>query len=250
MLPNEWLAAFAPIGTTQTTNRWTAVGACVFIHKHPLVWTVTAAHVIDKIGPSAVSILVTPTPGQVNIVEIGRVISGIGVSWVRDHANDIAAAPTPSPDKLGLKAIPTEFLLRLTDVIPSMPCFTVGCPYGLHGVDPLSSTPLVLDGVISGVNSVGKRIYTSAPTFRGNSGGPLLVFRSPINPAGGLKVSRRPTTVLGGIMLETSFVFSPDASDRTPPLHLGVAAPMDAVIDLLDSEAAKTIVAKVSTMQA
>jgi hypothetical protein len=54
----------------------------------------------------------------------------------------------------------------------------------------------------------------------------------------------RPTVLLAGIMLGTMLVPSPVPGDRTPPLHLGFAAPMDAVVGLLESEAARAVAAR------
>ena len=84
----------------------------------------------------------------------------------------------PSSPDFCIKAVTAEKCLRMTELVPSMPCFTVGCPYGLHGLNPQEATPLVLDGVISGVDPVSRKVYTSAPTFPGNSGGPLIALRT------------------------------------------------------------------------
>jgi hypothetical protein len=125
-----------------------------------------------------------------------------------------------------------------------MPCFTIGCPYGLRGVDPGKATPLVLDGVIAGVNQSNRRIFTNAATFPGNSGGPLIAVRSPFAPDGSMMVGR-PTVLLAGIVLQSALVPSPMPGDLTPPLHLGVAAPADAVLGLLDSEQAQAILPRI-----
>jgi hypothetical protein len=244
MLSKEWLTAFAPIGAIQGPGQWRAFGACVFFIKHPLVWTITAGHVVDDIGANAISILCTKVDGGVTILEIGKIHASAGISWVRDPVNDLAAAPTPllpgSP--LAIKAVSEKQCLPFKDLLPAMPCFTIGCPYGLHGVDKQRSTPLVLDGVVSGMDHERKRIYTSAPTFPGNSGGPLIVFRSPFtNP--GFMIGP-PVIYLAGIMLETRLIFSQDPKKPMPPLHLGFAVSTDAIISLLDSEAAKAIITR------
>ncbi len=246
MLSTEWLAAFAPVGAVQAPDRWAAFGACVFFSKPPFVWTITAGHIVDKIGAQAVSVLVTQVGGGVSVIEIGKVLLESGESWVRDLPNDLAAAPTPLASQLGIKAIPAELCLPFREVTPSMPSFTVGCPYGLHGVDSQRAIPLVLDGVIAGTDSASNRVYTSAPTFPGNSGGPLIAVRTPFNPSGGIVVGS-PTILLAGIMLETRLF--PDPESRIPPLHLGLAAPTDAIISLLDSQAAQVLVARFGPKQ-
>jgi hypothetical protein len=247
MLSTEWLNAFAPVGSLQGNNLWAAFGAGVFFLKPPLLWLVTANHVVAKVGPQEVSVLVTQSSAEgLMVVEVGKILANSGFSWVRDLANDLAATPMPSSPGSGIKAITVDYCLRLGELVPSMPCFTIGCPYGLHGVDSNKATPLVLDGIISGVDSGSRRIYTSAPTFPGNSGGPLIAIRSPFSPEGTMVIGRT-TVLLAGIMLQSALIPPPEPRDRTPPLHLGVAASMDAVFDLLDSEQAQGIATRIAS---
>jgi hypothetical protein len=243
MLSTEWLSAFAPVGGLRDDNLWAAAGACVFFHKPPLLWIITARHVAEKVGRPALTVLVTQSSGEgVIVVKVGEILGNHGFNWVEDELNDLAAAPMPNSPDFSIKAVTLENCLPMTELLPSMPCFTVGCPYGLPGVNPQKATPLVLDGVISGVDPNSRKVYTSTPTFPGNSGGPLIAIRSPFNPAGGMTVGRA-TVLFAGIMLETMLV--PDPEKRNPPLHLGVAAPADAVLALLDSDPARAITARV-----
>jgi hypothetical protein len=249
MLSTEWLSAFAPVGGLKEDNLWAAFGACVFFHKPPLLWVVTAQHVLKKVGPSALTVLVTRSSGEgVIVVPVGEILQTHGFSWAEDAVNDLAAAPMPASPDFGIKAVSPENCLPLADLLPSMPCFTLGCPYGFHGVNPQRATPLVLDGVISGVDPASRKIYTSAPTFPGNSGGALIAHRSPFTPEGG-GVIGRPTILFAGIMLETKLVSSPDPANRIPPLHLGIAAPADAVLALLDSDHARDITARIQALR-
>jgi S1-C subfamily serine protease len=244
MLSTAWLSAFAPVGGLQASNQWAAFGAGVFFHRPPLMWLVTANHVVDKVGPQEVSALVTGSSGGLVVVEVGKILASRGLEWVLDPANDLATAPVPSSPELGIKAVAVENCLPFPELIPSMPCFTIGCPYGLRGVDPGKTTPLVLDGVISAVDPGNRRIFTSTPTFPGNSGGPLIAIRSPFTP-GGTVVGGRPTVLLAGIMLRSALIPSPTAGDPTPPLHLGVAVPADVILDLLNSDQAKALVGRI-----
>jgi S1-C subfamily serine protease len=245
MLSTEWLSAFAPVGRLQDDNQWAAFGAGVFFHKPPLLWIITARHVVQKVGPSALTVLVTRSSGEgVIVVKVGEILANHGLSWVEDENNDLAAAPMPTSPDFGIKAVALENCLPITELVPSMPCFTVGCPYGLHGLNPQKATLLVLDGVISGVDPVSRKVYTSAPTFPGNSGGPLIAVRSPFSPDG-MIVAGRSTVLLGGIMLGTVLLPAVDPISRIPPLHLGIAAPADAVLTLLDSDQARAITARV-----
>lgn len=249
MLSTEWLSAFAPVGVVQADNQWAAYGACVFFHKPPLLWMVTARHVKEKVGQQALTVLVTRSSGEgVIVVEVGKILTNHGFSWVEDRGNDLAAAPMPASPDFGIKAVTPESCLPLAQLLPSMPCFTLGCPYGLHGLNPQRATPLVLDGVISGVDPASRKVFTSAPTFPGNSGGPLIAFRSPFTPGEGATIGR-PTILFAGIMLETLVLLGPDPTNRIPPLHLGVAVPADVVLALLDSDQARAITARVEALR-
>jgi hypothetical protein len=228
---------------------------------------VTARHVVKKIGPLALTVLVTRSSSEgVIVVKVGEILTNHGFSWVEDEVNDLAAAPMPASADFGIKAVTPENCLPMTELVPSMPCFTVGCPYGLHGLNPQQATPLVLDGIISGVDPASRKIYTSAPTFPGNSGGPLIA----VSFDQGIINIGYPHVFLAGIMLETALLpvtdpashippshsaYAPlvgsksgttaDPAGRIPPLHLGVAAPADAVLTLLDSDQARAITARV-----
>lgn len=207
-----------------------------FFYKPPLLWMVTARHVVEKVGRLSLTVLVTRSAGEgVIVVQVGEILKNHDFSWVEDEVNDLAAAPMPTSPDFGIKAVIAENCLGLTELVPSMPCFTLGCPYGLPGVNPQRATPLVLDGVISGVDPVSRKVYTSAPTFPGNSGGPLIAVRSPFSPSG-MVTAGRPTVLLAGIMLETRLLPGSDPANRIPPLHLGVAVSADALLALLDSE--------------
>src|SRR5207244_3226844 len=154
-----------------------------------LLWMITARHVVEKVGRQALTVLVTRLSGEgVIVVEVGKILTDHGLSWVEDEVNDLAAAPMPASPDFGIKAVTPENCLRMTELVPSMPCFTVGCPYGLHGLNPQKATPLVLDGVISGVDPASCKVYASAPTFPGNSGGPLIAV--PFDPIGGINAGR------------------------------------------------------------
>jgi hypothetical protein len=251
MLSTAWLSAFAPVGVVQSENRWAAFGACVFFHKPPFVWLVTANHVVEKVGQQALTVLVTRSSGDgVVVVEVGKILNQHGLGWVQDGENDLAAAPMPMSQELGIKAaVAQNDCLPLANLVPAMACFTVGCPYGVPGVNPQKATPLVLDGVISGVDLGNRKVYTSAPTFPGNSGGPLVAVRTPFDP-GAPRSSIGSMVLFAGIMLETRLLHHPDPASRIPPLHLGVAAPVDAVLSLLDSEQAQSITERLKALPA
>jgi hypothetical protein len=217
----------------------------VFFLKPPLLWLVTANHVVEAIGQDALSALVTQSSGDaVTVVEVGKILAGHNLAWVRDDGSDLAAAPMAVSPDLQIKAVSREWCLSFQDLVPSMPCFALGCPYGLRGVNPQRATPLVLDGVISGIDPTSRRIFTSVPAFPGNSGGPLIVVRSPFDPGGSLAVGRR-TVLFAGVMLQSALISPGVPAFQTPPLHLGVAVPADAVFELLDSAPAQAVVDRI-----
>jgi hypothetical protein len=249
MLSTAWLHAIAPVGVLGADNCWSALGTCVLLRMPKMLWMVTANHVLEKVGKQSLTVLVTHSSGDgVVVVEVGKILADHKLPCVQDAVTDLAAAPMPSLPEWGFTAVTSERCLPLAELVPSMPCFTVGCPYGLHGVNRQRAMPLVLDGIISGLDQANHRIYTSAPTFPGNSGGPLIAVRSQFDAEGGL-VAGRPTVFLAGIMLETKLLHAPDPSSRMPSLHLGVAAPTDAVLALLDSDQAQAISAQVETLR-
>jgi len=235
MLSPEWLSAFAPVGSLQKDGSWSAAGAGVFFYKPPVVWLVTAAHVADAVPPDMFTALVnrSSTEGIV-VIELAQIIKAHGLSWVRDPSADLAAVVMPISPEFVIKAISADNCLPVEQLVPSMSCYTLGCPWGLAGVDPSRATPLVLDGVISGINKAKDRIFVSTPTFPGNSGGPLVAIRSPFSPAGSLHVGKA-TVLLAGIMLQTVTVFPPD-QDSGPPLRLGAAVPAARALALISSD--------------
>jgi S1-C subfamily serine protease len=241
VLSIEWLNAVAPVGSLQSGNEWVATGAGVFVSAPPLVWVVTANHVVEAVGADSISVVVNRASGDsVTVVELSKILALHNLSWVRDPANDLAAAPMPLSPEYQIKAIGQDLCLLLEHLIPSMPCYSIGCPYGLRGVDSQSSIPIVLDGVVAGVERAAKRIFTSIPTFPGNSGGPLIVIRSPFNP-GGTIIAGQPTVLFAGIMLQSAVMHAPVATAETPSLHLGVAVPADLVLNLLNSDEARKV---------
>src|SRR5208283_5265341 len=106
MLSTEWLSAFAPVGAVKTDNQWAAFGACVFFHKSPILWMITANHVLEKVGKQTLTVLMTGSPGKrVIVVEVGKILADHELTWLQDEVNDLAAAPMPMAPEFGLKAV-------------------------------------------------------------------------------------------------------------------------------------------------
>jgi S1-C subfamily serine protease len=238
MLTKDWLRAFVAIGSAQH-DRWTAAGAGVLLlDEEGRLWIATAAHVVDQVGTDSVTVLLSKQDDKgVILVGLGQLQKQHGLRWIRDEVNDLAAALMPYSPEAAMKAISAGSCLPFDDVLPSMACYTIGCPYGVRGLDPTHAIPLVLGGVVSGTNAEHKLIYASAPTFPGNSGGPLVVHRSLIDPTGRMQIGV-PTVLLAGIVLQIALVPSPASEDKLPALHLGIAKSADVVLQLLRSSAA------------
>lgn len=247
MLSDDWLRAFLPVGHVQAGERWSAVGAGVLFSHRNILWIVTANHVVEAAGPSISVLQSHGASERVALLELGEVQREHGLGWLRDEPKDIAAAVMPRFPGIDVKAISKELCLPLSGVMPSMLSFTVGCPYGVRGFDPSRATPLVLDGVISGTSPKDGLVYTSTPTFPGNSGGPLIVYRSPVGMRGAIYTGTIPI-LLAGIVLETAMVPPPDGVTDSPPLRLGITRSIDAVLELLDSEDATQMLNRVDAL--
>lgn len=236
MLSPEWLQAFVPVGFAPGPNQWKATGGGVVFLEHDLLWLVTARHVVEETGQKRIAPLLTKADGSIVVVQLADMQASSGFSWLEDEQADVAVTPLPVMPGLAVKAVTHKECILVKDVIPSMPAFTLGCPYGLVGLDPEHPRPLVLDGVVSGTRPSENLIFTSTPTFPDNSGGPLVVFRNPCSAAGGLTVGQ-PVVLLAGVVLQMRLVSDPNLSG-IPPLHLGVVRSADAILRLLLSDEA------------
>lgn len=228
MLDREWLKAFVPLGVLDGAQTLTMVGAGSLLAEPPVIWLVTAAHVIQQAAGRPIAAVVSTAEQQPFLVDLTQEYRRHGLTWHPDVENDVAVGLMPQNESWAIRAIPREFCFPFGDMVPSLPCYSMGCPYGvLNG-----AIPLVMDGIIAGVDSKRRRVFTSAPTFPGNSGGPLLIARLPYNRAGGLTVGSQ-VLHLAGVMVEVFLV--PDPQGLRSPLHLGLAVSIDVVHDLLQS---------------
>jgi len=237
MLTDEWLSVFAPVGVLKQPDAWQPLGAGVLFHTGSCLWLLTADHVIRDASGEHVAVLVNHHKDGMVVVDLTEVHQQHDVQWVRNPSLDVAASLMPSSPDWNIKAATEDFCISLKQILPSMPCYTVGCPYGVATLDQKRATPLVLDGVVSGVNPDSRLIYISAPTFPGNSGGPVLVIRVPYDPGGSLVVGR-PTVLLAGLVREMALVQANGSSHAAPALHLGIGVSIEVALELLKSEVA------------
>ncbi|MBN1609645.1 MAG: trypsin-like peptidase domain-containing protein [Polyangiaceae bacterium] len=235
MLNEEWLSTFAAVGVLETdattAGRWKPSGACAFVTSHELAWLVTANHVLpEKPAPRmAVRLDIGGEPTLVALWEIHNRVQGLG--WVRDRKRDLAICVLPNLPGARLKTVPPAVWAPLDMELTTMRCLTGGCPLGLPALDPMRAMPVVLDGIVAGMDRREQRIYLTAPTYPGNSGGPVFVERPLHDPSGNVAIGPR-TVFLAGIV-QTSGQIEASGQDRA--LHLGVAAHIQQVTDLLDS---------------
>lgn len=238
MLDQNWLSTFAGLGVVDAVSgssaRWRPVGACVFISHAGFSWVVTAGHVLDQAGASDLAVRIS-VGNTVQLLGLSDLHRHIGAEWVRDSHHDVAAGLIATPKGAGFKTIPEKYLLGSDEDPTSMHCYTGGCPLGLPGMDAQRAVPLLLDGIVSGYDSVARRLYLSTPTFPGNSGGPILVERPLHNPGGGITMGR-PTVLLAGVVIQTATIRGPADGGAAPELvlKLGVGVPIDVVTSMLD----------------
>lgn len=236
MLSRDWLSAFVPIGVLRSPTDWAPIGAGVLFHDPPVIWLITAAHVVRAAQDAELAPLVTRAQGGLTVIQLADIQRKRNYQWHFDQKRDIAVTLMPLSADWQIKAVEEKLCIKAAELVPSMQCYTVGCPYGVRGFDPQRSTPLVLDGVIAGVDASSGTLYTSVPTFPGNSGGPIIVKREPFNPAGGIVVGQ-PTVLLAGIILQAQLVSSENtkAPGVFPPLHLGIGISIEAALELIKS---------------
>lgn len=211
----------------------------MFIFDEPYIWYVTAEHILKE--SHKVYVYVNHQKTNRYLVDISSLHKQHGIEWVIDEKQDLAATLFPSDPDFKIKAISFPTFLKSEELIPSMTCYSVGCPYGLAGFDMNNITPCVLDGIVSGIDTIHNRIYVTVPTFPGNSGGPLFVWKEPIKPNGDAKFSEQ-ILYFGGIISEYALVgngISGENYQSSPPsMHLGVVIPAESISNLLQSEQA------------
>jgi len=255
MLSPEFLNTAVPLGLLDPDGSFRPLGSGVLLERHGLSWLVTARHVKNasaiEAKPDRPLVLVgTTKTGDQFSMHLQETAAQHDLDWVQTgEEEDLAAIPVPlSPDWVH-RTIAGTLCLTGEEVIPSMPCYTVGIPYGLSSLAPGRITPLVLDGVVSGVDKTGGTLYISAPTFKGNSGGPAFVYRSPFNVAGGLTVGKPPVLFAGLViqqMLVTGAASTRDQAIASPPLHLGVVRTAERILALLDTPEAEAMARSVA----
>ncbi len=240
MLDNNWLITSAPLGGYDSKNQsWKAFGSGVFIFDKPFIWYVTANHIVKRKSTLPIHVLINHAKTKYHLINIESMHSQNEIDWIVDEENDLAATLFPLNPDFNIKAIGFPFFQSSQDLLQSMICYTVGCPYGMAGFDIDRNNQYVLDGIISFVERKKNRIYVTVPTFPGNSGGPLFVWKQPIQPDGSLTVGSK-VVFLGGIISKYVLISNGSEQDNPcpalPPMHLGEVIPSELIKNLLTSQ--------------
>jgi hypothetical protein len=248
MLSPDFLNTAVPLGLLAADGSFKPLGSGVLVARHELAWLVTARHVKDAAAGASKDQLVlvgTTKSGEQFPMHLQKLAEDHDIDWIEtDKEEDLTAIPVPLSQDWVHRTIPEGLCLTGDAVIPSMPCYTLGIPYGLSSLSPGRITPLVLDGVVSGIDQDRGLLYISAPTFKGNSGGPVFVYRSPFDPGGGLTVGNPPILFAGIVIQQMLVSGASSASDpviASPPLHLGVVRTAERILFLLDGKAVMTM---------
>jgi hypothetical protein len=243
VLNRAWLKAFLPVGVVGREEQgvaWKPVGAATLFNGGDVLWLVTAAHVVRQNTAAPIVVVAPSKSGDPQAIDISSTQAQTGTRWVFAPEHDVAATLMPHGPDLDIAAVERKLCLRAADAIPSMPAYTIGCPYGL--TVPSRPVPLVQDGIIAGVDEAngGRLVYTTAPVFPGNSGGPLVVVRVPFSPGGHLVVGGA-TVLFAGVVIGYAVHrrLATAVPAELPALHLGIAVAADVVLDLLESPAAR-----------
>lgn len=257
MLSPDFLNTAVPLGMLGPDGTFRPLGSGVLVERHGLSWLVTARHVRDA-GENGADdgtrfVLVGTTKEEDHFpMDLRETAETHDLEWIETaEEEDLAAMPVPLSPEWVHRTIPESLCLTGDAVIPSMPCYTIGIPYGFASADPGRITPLVLDGVISGVDKEDGLLYISAPTFKGNSGGPAFVYRSPFTAGGNLQVGP-PTVLFAGLVIQQMLVrgaATPDEAVSSPPLHLGLVRNAERVLGLLDGSRATELASRLTDPQ-
>lgn len=210
MVTRDWLRTVVPLGEYQGA-RWVPRGAGVVMSHKGTVWLVTSGRAVTA-GRELVAI-VEGEGGRAGEVPFGGTRGSSG--WFVNTALDVAVHQFPQARETVVRILTEKDCASLTDTQPGTAAYTLGCPYGLAGMDPSRPAVLALSGIVSGVNPHDATVFTTAGSFHGNSGGPLLVRRE-----GG-------DLAFAGLVVGVAAIRGPE--EGAPPVHLGVARSADAI---------------------
>lgn len=214
---SDWLNAFLALGTVRN-DAWDPRGGGVLILDRPIVWLVTAREIVEKLGEEELATWIPNEQGG-GLLNLTQAQRQAGVGWVH-HPVGLSATMLPLDPSFRIKAFAETQCTRVRELQPLQPAASLGRLYG-PDIDPQeTTTPAVLDGIISSANAKTGTIFTTAPMLPRNAGAPLLLA----SPYGG-------QVTLAGILLGNTMINEPDP--RVLPVRLGRAICVDAALELI-----------------
>src|ERR1700738_2130079 len=112
MLDRNWLLSWAPLGFLESSQQsWTAIGSGVFVYDGTFIWYVTSHHLIGKQNMGPLHILIRHKNGGRVLFDVQAIHRQMGLEWVIDQENGIAATLFPIDPQYDLKAIGLDLFL-------------------------------------------------------------------------------------------------------------------------------------------
>ncbi len=226
----DWLHVYLPLGCKNGDN-WTPVGGAFLLLDQPMLWLVTATSAITAAGGAPVSTWVRTADGVV-LLDVTDSQRRSGLDWIH-HPAGLSASLFPADPKFKLKAFTETQCTRVRNLRPLQPAAAIGQLYGADFDPSPARSPAVLDGIVSAVDERSGAVLATAPLLPRNAGAPLLLA----SPYGG-------DVTLAGVLLDNSIVH--EADPRTLPVRLSRSICVDAALELIRGDDAKTQRARVT----
>lgn len=221
--PHEWVKAFVALGSVSNES-WVPQGAGVLVMDPPLIWLVTLRSVVESFdGRSCHAWVARKTDSC--LIDLSQAQMNFELAWISHSRFDVAATLFPADPTFDIRAFSSKQCVHAADLPIMQQVFSVGCMYNSDIANPGYPVAAAFDGIVSLVDAANRSVYTTALMFPRNLGGPLLAA-----PQYGGAFS------LAGIM--TATVMLGEQDPRALPVRMSRALAMEAVWDLLRSEAA------------
>lgn len=168
----ELLRAYVPLGIASEDGAWSPLGAGTLIYDAPVLWLATAKNVVQRAPSGALAAWVGQEGGG-TVVELLVDASDGGLGWIEAAEDDLAISIFPVNPEWDLKAFGETRCLAPSNLALLMPVCSIGCPYGVEGVQATGPNPIMLPGAVSGLVPPNE-FYTTAPLLPANNGAPLI----------------------------------------------------------------------------
>ena len=216
----DWLQSFVPVGVL-TEESWNPAGAGFLFVDMPVVWLVTATAVVERVEQSGgrAGCWIRRSPEGVTMVDVSTAHQQSGTRWIHGERG-ISIGLFPTDPNFRIKAFAAQQCSRLAELKPLMPVVSLGGLFSRDSAHLVSPDPMALDGIVSRVDTERGLVFTTAPMLPRNQGAPLFLA----SPYSG-------SVTMAGIL--TDNVLESDVDPRIPPVRIGVATPVDAVLELV-----------------